>query len=113
VSEECRSCGAPIDWAQPVDPTKKAQPVDHASAGREGGRLAVWRDKQGVLRFHHISKANPLKPGEILGTSHWGTCKQAAQWRGHGRQDPASPARTVTPGEEQWPAGRNGEAANR
>jgi hypothetical protein len=94
MAEECNSCHAEIDWAQHTDPTRKAQPVDHDSAGKEGGRLALWRDPQtGVLMFRYLSKKNPLRPGEKLGTSHWGTCTHSTEWRGHPRSDPDSPGR--------------------
>jgi hypothetical protein len=85
---ECRSekCRAPIDFAVFIkaDGTESPtpHPVDHGSAGQEGGRLAVWRNGDGVLCCRSLTKTDPeLREGERLGTSHYGTCADPGRFR--------------------------------
>lgn len=76
MAAECRrdGCQEEIDWA--TTPKDKQMPVNHSSAGVEGGDLAVWRDGQhGDLRCRVLKKGEQIGPGEILGTNHWRTCK--------------------------------------
>lgn len=85
MAEECRSCHAAIDWAYApeADPDGKVKshPVDHDSADKPGGKLAVWRDDSGVLRYRYLRKGDQLRRGEHTGISHFATCPNAAQHR--------------------------------
>ena len=67
---QCRSCGAPIEWAETVA-TGKAMPFDppivalrQQSSMLESGRAVEWVDG---------------------GTTHFATCPDGAAWRRRGR----------------------------
>jgi len=115
MAEECRSCGASIDWAFAPEPDEngkvKSNPIDHGSADDPHGNLIVWRDKTGVLRFRYKRKGVALGPGEHTGISHFATCRQADQWRG-GRSR-TTPDASGHQRDNSWPPGSNGEAASR
>lgn len=92
MSEMCRSCHAPIDWAYKeltegvtadgyIGERPKSNPIDHGSVDDPAGNLAVWRDGQGVLRYRYLRKGDELRPGEHRGISHFATCKDREQWR--------------------------------
>jgi hypothetical protein len=69
-----------IDWARTG--SGSLMPVDHDSAGREGGNLAVWREgPRGDLQCRVLKKDEVPGPGEVLGTNHWGTCPQRGKFK--------------------------------
>ena len=63
---ECKSCHAPVTWAETV--TGKAAPFEIDARGE-------WVIVEG--------KARKMGPGDVppYFTSHFATCKQASQWR--------------------------------
>lgn len=76
MSATCRSCQAPIVWAEiggkriPLD----AQPVD-------GGNLAVRREAGGRLVARPITADHPPLPDEHAGITHFATCPNADRHR--------------------------------
>jgi hypothetical protein len=86
VADPCRSgnCPGQIDFALsvPQDGERPSRmPVDHASADRPGGNLAVWRDQGGVLRFRVLRAGETPGRGEHLGLSHFASCAEPGVWR--------------------------------
>lgn len=75
----CGSCKAQIDWA--LLPSGKQHPVDHDSAGRPGGTLAVKRLDDGSLTARVLKAGDQLLEDEKRGTSHFVTCPNASQHR--------------------------------
>jgi hypothetical protein len=61
------SCGVLVDWATERPGVLRA--VEHDSAGRSEGRLALWRDS-GVLRCRMLAEDEQLRPGERRGVLH-------------------------------------------
>ena len=86
AGEECRSCRAPVTWAEkfPAELNDrglpKTVPVDAGSHDDPNGTLAVWRDG-GVLRARYLKKGEEPAQGQHRGISHFATCPSAAQWR--------------------------------
>jgi hypothetical protein len=82
--KQCRSCGAPIYWAQtdnlnPVTGKRRAMPVD-AEPHPEGSIQLV--DRHGsVLAFVIRPDA---RDGKKLRRPHFQTCPDAASWRTQG-----------------------------
>ena len=81
---ECRSCGAPIYWAEteaghphPVDVT----PCDTGTAVL---RLVVGGKPRLTVRI--VPVGQPLQAGEKRRMTHWGTCPNAKQ---HHKPKPA------------------------
>lgn len=72
----CRSCGKEIDWTV-MSATGKAMPVDHDSAGKAGGTLAVWRTDDCKLWCRALKKGEQPEGREKLATAHWSTCPNA------------------------------------
>lgn len=68
----CRSCSAPIEWAEWAD-SGKAVPLDVDPA--ENGNLAVVAGK--VHRF----TADDARLGRERRVSHFATCPDAGKWR--------------------------------
>lgn len=80
MTEPCRSCHAPIDWAQPPPGSPgKPHPVNHDSAGN--GNLEIWRDPDSTLRYRVLRQDEQPAPGHHRGTSHFATCPHAGTWR--------------------------------
>jgi hypothetical protein len=73
----CKTCGTEIDWATTAS-TGAMMPVDHDSAGRESGTLAVWR-AEGKLQCRVLRKDEKPEGIEKRGTAHWSTCPQAGE----------------------------------
>lgn len=81
--ERCRSCGAPIIWAQTVN--GKAMPID-AEPVPDGNVLLTGRrveTRRGTLAPEcRVEGDTPMFPdGADRYMSHFATCPQADQWR--------------------------------
>lgn len=98
MSENCRSCGAEIDWAvkEPTveNPRIVSNPINHDSADDPKGNLAVWRANGGILRFRNLHKGESPAPGEHRAISHFATCPNAGE---HRRKQPAWNSATDIP----------------
>jgi hypothetical protein len=70
VSDRCKSCGAPIEWATSAK-TGKAIPLD-AEPAADGNLVVI----DGIA-----GPAIATEPAEIRRKSHFATCPQAASWR--------------------------------
>ena len=82
MSEECRSCGHPVSWAQHADdPSKSNMPFDTDKVDDPRGKYAVWRGPHGELLYRYLPKDTEPGPGQHRGYSHWASCKDADQWR--------------------------------
>ena len=78
MSEQCRSCHAPVMW------------LDHATTGKPA-RIDAAPDPDGNIRvgvaFEHYTvltgqeRADALERGDELHKNHWATCPDAAKWR--------------------------------
>jgi len=116
ATEECRSCHAPVWWAQkfPVELNDsglpKTMPVNPDSLDDPKGNVEVWTEKvipvvdgghAWVMHFRYLRKGQEPEPGHRRAASHFSTCPEAGQWR----RKPATAGRG-------WPKGSNGEAAN-
>lgn len=77
---QCKTCRAEIDWAATVQ-TGAMMPVDHDSAGAEGGTLAVWRTDDGKLWCRALRKGEQPGGTEKRGTAHWSTCPTREEHR--------------------------------
>lgn len=99
MTEECRTCHEPIDWAyrEPTleQPRPKSNPIDHGSADDPKGNLIIWREPpvsglgdQGVLRYRYRRKGEEpdRAKGEHTGISHFATCPDS---KAHRRSKPA------------------------
>lgn len=65
----CRSCGAPLTWAETF-PGKKRMPFDGDPVPRRSEH-----DPETHELIEHLSRADV----------HWATCPDAKQWKGGGR----------------------------
>lgn len=77
MTVDCKTtgCAGRIDWATTV-PGAAPMPVNHDSAGKPGGDLAVWRN--GPKLMCRVLRAGETPgAGEIWGANHWGTCTKA------------------------------------
>jgi hypothetical protein len=78
----CRSCGAPMRWAESLT-TKKQMPLDVEPT--ETGNIGVveWVERPSRLPLpivaYNPSTGTQATPYRY--TSHFATCPQAAQWR--------------------------------
>lgn len=129
MSEECRSCGAPIDWASKFPEEfndqgkQKMMPIDHDSVDDPKGNIEVWREPiiptktdapATVLRFRYLRKGEVPQRGRHRGISHYATCPQADKWRSQPKQQQHNQHMQSRPQDcNRWPPGSNGEAANR
>jgi hypothetical protein len=73
-----QGCETFIDWAETREGAR--MPVDHDSAGKPGGNLAVWRDR-GRLLCRDLRPGEEPAAGEKWGVNHWGTCVNAEEHR--------------------------------
>jgi hypothetical protein len=84
TTRACSSCRVLIDFA--VTATGSRMPVDHDSAGKPEGTLAVRRDPEsGQLQCRVLAKDEDPGPGEIRGTSHYVTCPEPDRYRREAR----------------------------
>ena len=77
---QAADCGKLLDFARPEGGGPE-MPVDHDSAGDPKGRLEVWRDPGGQLRYRALKRDEEPAPGRLRGMSHFGTCSQPARFR--------------------------------
>lgn len=73
--EQCRSCGAPIRWAQ----TASGKPMPLNAAADPQGLFALV-DAEDPREVPRAVSGRRLPPGERW-TSHFATCPQADSWR--------------------------------
>src|SRR3972149_2281009 len=73
----CRSCDAPIYWAQTVS-SGKAMPVD-AEPVPDGN--VVLLDCGGTVIARVLGRGETPPPGAVLRRAHHSTCPQADPWR--------------------------------
>jgi hypothetical protein len=45
------------------------------------GKLAIWRDEGGTLRYRYLRQGDALLPNEKRGTSHFATCPDGDRYR--------------------------------
>jgi hypothetical protein len=78
---ECRSCHAPIRWVT-MRGTRKPNPLD--AEPTPNGNVQILDDGTAwVLRKRDLVVAR--EAGEVLYTSHFGTCVDAKMWRERGK----------------------------
>lgn len=81
ITEPCRSCGAPVIWAETE--RGRSMPVD-AQRSRKGNiALRLRADVRPLARV--------LRPDQCFGridlrTSHFATCEHADRWRTGGKR---------------------------
>lgn len=81
---ECRSCGAPIYWAQSKN--KKWIPVDREPVHEQRSKFTLMKRPDGRLRFLHIhdvldnTEGRP-PPGLRFFVAHFKTCPNAKDHR--------------------------------
>jgi hypothetical protein len=90
LPKPCRSCGAPVFWAQVVDSggvlvrkengRPQALPVD-AEPTPDGN--VVLRDREGSITAYVLKKREQPPAGAKTRKAHHATCPQASSWRGH------------------------------
>lgn len=71
---QCRSCGAPVIWLQPMTESGKRMPVD--AEPRADGNVSII-ELDGV-QYHHTRQL--WDPGPFY-VSHFATCPDAEEWR--------------------------------
>jgi hypothetical protein len=76
----CSSCGAAITWAETAG--GKRIPID-VSPSLEAGNVVLKApmDPRAPWSAIIVSKLRPKQDGEVLYTSHFATCPQAARHR--------------------------------
>lgn len=78
----CRSCGAAILWA--TSPTGKRIPLD--ANPHPDGTVQLDAAVARVLKDAELHYARSVAVGPTLYLSHFATCPDAKQWRGHDRR---------------------------
>jgi hypothetical protein len=77
MSEECRSCHAPIFWKKNVN-TQKAAPLN-LKPDPNGNLILVGEQEYAVVA--RADRESVLATGKDLYTSHYSNCPQAPTWK--------------------------------
>ena len=78
MSSRCKSCNAPIIWAQ-NESTGRAMPIDADPV--DGGNVLILDPEPDGIWFRVLNKEEVAKMQEPLHTSHFQTCPNAGEWR--------------------------------
>lgn len=101
MAEECRSCHARVIWAtSAAEPEEgqapKRQPLDYDARHDPAGKLEVWVDADGLVRYLALRKGAEPAAGRTRATSHYARCPDADRWR-RGAHSPAAAPVTASP----------------
>jgi hypothetical protein len=78
--QKCRSCGAPILWAETI--TGRRMPLDYEPSDKGNIILGLRRERPPLALVQvEITRARLLSAGELLYTSHFASCPQASTHR--------------------------------